>query len=132
MVSSGSVADSSVSIYNSFDKDSADSVSIRSECISNQQLMLAEDGEVDSSQFGNVAITNSTDIHIGNKTIYQGPVTIKQLICNNSEMREVCAGDKVDQSDNKCYDNPGFVRDTLGRERESSDNENKMDVHKGQ
>lgn len=131
MVSPESFADSSVSMV-SLDKDSTDSVSISSEYINNQQLMLAEEGEMDSSQYGNVAITNSTDIHIGNKTIYQGPVTIKQLICNNSEMKQVCAGDKVDQSDNKCYDNTSFVTNTWGRERESSDNDNKMDVHKGQ
>lgn len=125
MVSPEGLADSSVSIYNSLDKESTDS---SSECINNQQLMLAEDGQMDSSQFGNVAISNSTDIHIGNKTIYQGPVTIKQLVCNNSEMGQVCAGDKVDQSGNKCYDNPGFVRDTCA----SGDSDNKMDVHKGE
>lgn len=30
--------------------------------------------------FGNVSITNSTDVHFGNKTYYQGPVTIKQVL----------------------------------------------------
>lgn len=33
--------------------------------------------------FGNLAITNSSDVHIGNKTYYQGPVTIKQILYTN-------------------------------------------------
>lgn len=34
----------------------------------------------DQANFGNIAVTKSTDIHIGNKTVYQGPVTIKQFL----------------------------------------------------
>lgn len=37
-----------------------------------------------SAAIGNLQITNSSDVHIGNRTIYQGPVTIKQVLYANS------------------------------------------------
>lgn len=33
-----------------------------------------------AATFGTVAVTNSTDVHFGNKTYYQGPVTIRQIL----------------------------------------------------
>nr|UIW25015.1 peptidoglycan-recognition protein LF [Lasioderma serricorne] len=36
--------------------------------------------------FGNIAVSNSTDIHFGDKTYYQGPVTIKQFLYANSNV----------------------------------------------
>ncbi|XP_067002918.2 peptidoglycan-recognition protein LC isoform X2 [Anabrus simplex] len=41
-------------------------------------LAVAKKGEVPS--FGNIAVNNSTDVHFGNKTFYNGPVTIKQFV----------------------------------------------------
>lgn len=37
---------------------------------------------------GNVAIQNSTDITFGNKTYYQGPVTIKQFVIRKDNWKE--------------------------------------------
>lgn len=36
------------------------------------------------SIFGNIVVKNSSEVHFGNKTFYQGPVTIKQFLYNNS------------------------------------------------
>lgn len=33
--------------------------------------------------FGNICVTNSSEVHFGNKTVYQGPVTIKQVLYTN-------------------------------------------------
>lgn len=37
-----------------------------------------------TGNFGNIVVKNSADVHFGNKTFYQGPVTIKQFLYNNS------------------------------------------------
>ncbi|EFN77212.1 peptidoglycan-recognition protein LC isoform X1 [Harpegnathos saltator] len=34
----------------------------------------------DPSNFGDVCVKNSTNVHLGNKTFYKGPVTIKQFV----------------------------------------------------
>ena len=36
--------------------------------------------------FQNIEVTNSNDVHFGNKTYYQGPVTIKQVLYTNSNV----------------------------------------------
>lgn len=38
---------------------------------------------VDPSNFGDVCVKNSTNVHLGNKTFYKGPVTIKQFVYTN-------------------------------------------------
>lgn len=42
----------------------------------------------DAPCFGNVSVMNSNDVHFGNKTVYQGPVTIKQFLYNNGRLYE--------------------------------------------
>lgn len=37
----------------------------------------------DPSNFGDVCVKNSTNVHLGNKTFYKGPVTIKQFVYTN-------------------------------------------------
>lgn len=52
-------------------------------------VVLADDAN--KSKFENICVSNSNDVHFGNKTFYQGPVTIKQIVYasnaieNNSE-----------------------------------------------
>lgn len=63
-------------------EDDFDTVSIRtssSEAVNNA-VVLYDEAPKDQLAFGNVAITNSSDVHFGNKTYYQGPVTIKQFL----------------------------------------------------
>lgn len=40
-----------------------------------------------SANFGNITVANSSDIHIGNKSFYNGPVTIKQIVVNGDAAR---------------------------------------------
>ncbi|CAK9797270.1 Peptidoglycan-recognition protein LF [Anthophora quadrimaculata] len=52
------------------------------------QQVITADGNVvlpnpDISQFGDVRVKNSTNVHLGNKTFYKGPVTIKQFVYTN-------------------------------------------------
>ncbi|CAG9839410.1 unnamed protein product [Diabrotica balteata] len=36
--------------------------------------------------FGSVSVVNSNDVHFGNKTVYKGPVTIKQFVYPKSDI----------------------------------------------
>jgi len=38
----------------------------------------------DPSNFGNVRVKDSTNVHLGNKTFYKGQITIKQFVYTNS------------------------------------------------
>lgn len=42
----------------------------------------------DPSNFGDVCVKNSTNVHLGNKTFYKGPVTIKQFVYTNPALLE--------------------------------------------
>nr|XP_012138566.1 PREDICTED: peptidoglycan-recognition protein LC-like isoform X2 [Megachile rotundata] len=53
-----------------------------------QQQVITSDGNVvlpnaDASNFGDVRVKNSTNVHLGSKTFYKGPVTIKQFVYTN-------------------------------------------------
>ncbi|XP_011156167.1 peptidoglycan-recognition protein LC isoform X1 [Solenopsis invicta] len=50
----------------------------------------------DPSNFGDICVKNSTNVHLGNKTFYKGPVTIKQFVCTNPAL--VQDVDKLDAS----------------------------------
>ncbi|KAL3284287.1 hypothetical protein HHI36_018445 [Cryptolaemus montrouzieri] len=58
--------------------------------------------------FGNISVTNGTDIHFGNKTFYQGPVTIQQFLYGNN----IKKAKKISESD--------FSTDAIG-ETDNSD-----------
>ncbi|KZC08445.1 Peptidoglycan-recognition protein LE, partial [Dufourea novaeangliae] len=52
-----------------------------------QQVSTADGNVVlpnaDTSSFGDVRVKNSSNVHLGNKTFYKGPVTIKQFVYTN-------------------------------------------------
>lgn len=64
-------------------------------------IVLTEHGKNDAS-FGNICVQNSADIHFGNKTVYQGPVTIKQIVYTNSPDNTQDVGNNVHKIPNKC------------------------------
>lgn len=69
------------------DEDECDEVSIVSsdsqlECDNGGALVL-DDVQDKNPCFQNIEVTNSSDVHFGNKTYYQGPVTIKQILYTN-------------------------------------------------
>ncbi|XP_026670043.1 uncharacterized protein LOC108625779 isoform X1 [Ceratina calcarata] len=43
----------------------------------------------DTSNFGDVRVKNSTNVHLGNKTFYKGPVTIKQFVYTNPTIQDL-------------------------------------------
>ena len=43
---------------------------------------------VEPPNFGDVVIKNSNAVHLGSKTFYKGPVTIKQFVYTNSEVKK--------------------------------------------
>lgn len=56
--------------------------------IQQHQTVATANGNVvlpsaDPSNFGDVCVKNSTHVHLGNKTLYKGPVTIKQFVYTN-------------------------------------------------
>lgn len=95
------------------DYEDHDTISIAtSEGSHHGQVILAEDAQHEQPTFGNIAVTSSTDIHFGNKTFYQGPVTIKQVLYANST-KSVC--DSVPANNSEfANDNPGFIPDHFG------------------
>lgn len=52
------------------------------------------------SHIGSIAVQNSSDITFGNKTFYQGPVTIKQFVYDKNKWKE---------NETHAKDNLGFV-----------------------
>ncbi|XP_071564582.1 peptidoglycan-recognition protein LC-like [Temnothorax nylanderi] len=64
------------------------SQSVSSTIVQQHQAVATPNGDVvlpnaDPSNFGDVCVKNSTNVHLGNKTFYQGPVTIKQFVYTN-------------------------------------------------
>lgn len=58
---------------------------VSSTIIQQHQAVATANGDVvlpnaDPSNFGDVCVKNSTNVHLGNKTFYKGPVTIKQFV----------------------------------------------------
>ncbi|XP_076683254.1 peptidoglycan-recognition protein LC isoform X1 [Andrena cerasifolii] len=56
--------------------------------LQHHQQVATADGNVvlpnaDTSNFGDVRVKNSANVHLGNKTFYKGPVTIKQFVYTN-------------------------------------------------
>lgn len=74
--------------------------------VSNQcEPAISHPGPLSSSEvkpnIGSIAVQNSSDITFGNKTFYQGPVTIKQFLYENNKWRPSAGAEG--------NDNPGFV-----------------------
>lgn len=80
-------------------------------------LTLCQDeGPGKELNFGTISVSNSTDIHFGNKTIYQGPVTIKQIVYtdkNNGTKVNVSPQAFVDNCEggscNPCFDDSVII-----------------------
>ena len=56
--------------------------------LQHHQQVATADGNVvlphaDTSNFGDVRVKNSANVHLGNKTFFKGPVTIKQFVYTN-------------------------------------------------
>ncbi|XP_014484296.1 PREDICTED: peptidoglycan-recognition protein LC-like [Dinoponera quadriceps] len=56
--------------------------------VQQHQAVATANGDVvlpnaDPSNFGDVCVKNSSNVHLGNKTFYKGPVTIKQFVYTN-------------------------------------------------
>lgn len=74
-----------------------------------------------------VSVVNSNDVHIGNKTVYQGPVTIKQIVYPNAPstdcVNSLCENKvvvKKDFSVDNGIDNPTFEKDSPLRNKRSN------------
>ncbi|CAH1169610.1 unnamed protein product [Phaedon cochleariae] len=48
--------------------------------------IIAVAGQPTLPHFGTVSVVNSNDVHFGNKTVYKGPVTIKQFVYPNGNV----------------------------------------------
>lgn len=92
----GSIGSSSTQCSDVDDDDDEDETDIEDgEWISNlpvsaviQQQVSTGTGDLvlpnaDPSNFGDICVKNSTNVHLGNKTFYKGPVTIKQFVYTN-------------------------------------------------
>lgn len=82
-----------------------------------QQVTTADGNLVlpnaDASNFGDVRVKNSSNVHLGNKTFYKGPVTIKQFVYTNPvPIQENGAAIKIDGSPNTS-DSTNAPNDTL-------------------
>jgi hypothetical protein len=51
-----------------------------SACASNAIQLAAQKSTESRPSFGNIVVNSSSDVHFGNKTFYNGPVTIKQFV----------------------------------------------------
>jgi len=48
--------------------------------------VVAHSGTQNAPSFGQVSIEDSSDVHFGDKHIYNGPVVIKQLVCDKDSL----------------------------------------------
>jgi hypothetical protein len=51
-----------------------------SACANNVLALAAQKSSESRPSFGNIVVNSSSDVHFGNKTFYNGPVTIKQFV----------------------------------------------------
>ncbi|XP_043527024.1 peptidoglycan-recognition protein LC-like isoform X2 [Frieseomelitta varia] len=76
------------------------------------QEIITTDGNVvlpnaDVPNFGDVRVKNSTNVHLGNKTFYKGPVTIKQFVYTNPtsiQESDTVQSDNVQTSNANTFD----------------------------
>lgn len=87
-------------------KDVNGIVLVNSESTGNSQCILnsasGASSPADKPDIDSIAVQNSSDITFGNKTFYEGPVTIKQFMYENQKWRP------TDHEN----DNPNFVDST--------------------
>jgi hypothetical protein len=74
-------SESGTDIYCDDDDDDDDSdLKTDSACASNAIQLAAQKSTESRPSFGNIVVNSSSDVHFGNKTFYNGPVTIKQFV----------------------------------------------------
>lgn len=94
-----SARDLSVTNYNNV-TDGSESDSSVADSISNANERAAFEPTRQQSNIGNIQIHGSNDITVGNRIIYQGPVTIQQQIVNKHRADQQAAGNKINRSAN--------------------------------
>jgi hypothetical protein len=62
------------------DGDEDSDLKTDSACDSNALALAAQKSSESRPSFGNIVVNSSSDVHFGNKTFYNGPVTIKQFV----------------------------------------------------
>ncbi|KAL6434565.1 hypothetical protein ACFW04_006140 [Cataglyphis niger] len=110
----GSVGDSSTQCSDVDDDDEEEETEVEHGWITNlpvsstiieqHQAITTTNGDVvlpnaDPSNFGDVCVKNSTNVHLGNKTFYKGPVTIKQFVYTNPAAIQEASKFEVSVSD---------------------------------
>lgn len=76
-----------------------------------QSSIMCANNDV-TPNIGSIAVQNSSDITFGNKTFYQGPVTIKQFVYDKNKWRETEFPSSEDTPEN---DNLGFVNSSTDK-----------------
>jgi hypothetical protein len=66
--------------FASDDGDSDGDLKTDSACASDVLSLAAQKSSECRPSFGNIVVNSSSDVHFGNKTFYNGPVTIKQIV----------------------------------------------------
>ena len=85
------------------DDDGEDDSDLKTDAASasNVIALAAKNSSESRPSFGNIVVKSSTDVHFGNKTFYNGPVTIKQFVYTTRDggvdgQRSEADGDNVD------------------------------------
>jgi hypothetical protein len=66
--------------YDDDDDDDDSDLKTDAACTSNAIQLAAQKSTESRPSFGNIVVNSSSDVHFGNKTFYNGPVTIKQFV----------------------------------------------------
>lgn len=91
--------DLSIINYNNL-TDGSESDSSVTDLVSNANGVAAFEPTRQQSNIGNIQINSSNDITVGNRIIYQGPVTIQQQIVNQHRADQRAAGNNINRSAN--------------------------------
>jgi hypothetical protein len=72
--------DTDIDCEDDYDDDDDSDLKTDSACASNAIQLAAQKSSESRPSFGNIVVNSSSDVHFGNKTFYNGPVTIKQFV----------------------------------------------------
>lgn len=103
--------------------------SVSTTIVQQHQAIATTNGDVvlpnaDPANFGDVCVKNSTNVHLGNKTFYKGPVTIKQFVYTNS-------GQDTTECEINCVSDENLTKSTTKSDVNSNSSILPIELYKG-
>lgn len=105
---------------NNSEDDNCSVSTINDDCEKDGAIVLADD--INKGKFENICVSNSSDVHFGNKTFYQGPVTIKQFVYANNALENDITNSTLKIKDSENVINNDIECDSVKNTTENKSN----------